>query len=558
MSIYARYFGLHENPFALPPDPRYLYLAPRYQEALAHLTYGITQGGGFVQLTGEVGTGKTMMIRALLDRLPKEVNVALVLYPLLSVQEFVLAICDDLRIPRSSDGVTLKSTIDTLNRYLLENHAQGRRTVLVIDEAHKLGHDVLEQVRLLTNLETSKEKLLQILLVGQPELTSLLAQRDLRQLAQRITARYKLTPLQPRETAEYVVRRLKVAGAENPIFTRAALSAVHGRSGGIPRLINTLCDRALLGAYAHGKNRVTAGMVRRAAAEVGHGVTPRWGWRAAIAAGVVGLLGFGSWQLSARLVQLPPADQVAVASPAPAEATVATTPEVATPEVATPEVATPPPEPTLSEVLAQSRAAADTDAAFTALFAQWHKDYARLAGDSGCARAQNAGLQCIFATGTWNNLRQLNRPAVIELIGANGEKYQLLVTGLDEDRVELEIDGVRREFSRDEVARFWFGKYLTLWRPPPSGELVLRVGMQGPAVVWLQRALARVDGETGVTGADGSFNAALEAKVRAFQRRHGLDPDGVVGRNTLIQLDAYDADISPVPLARSSTETEIH
>src|SRR3990172_2497595 len=260
MSMYTRYFGLHENPFALPPDPRYLYLASRYQEALAHLTYGITQGGGFVQLTGEVGTGKTMMIRALLDRLPEDVNVALVLYPFLSVQEFVLAICDDLRIPRSQDGTSLKGAIDTLNRFLLDNHAQGRRTVLVIDEAHKLSHEVLEQVRLLTNLETTKEKLLQILLVGQPELTSLLAQRDLRQLAQRITARYKLTPLQSRETAEYVVRRLKVAGAENPIFTRAALNTVHRRAGGIPRLINTLCDRALLGAYAHGKNRVTAAM----------------------------------------------------------------------------------------------------------------------------------------------------------------------------------------------------------------------------------------------------------------------------------------------------------
>ncbi|HEX9813112.1 MAG TPA: AAA family ATPase [Burkholderiales bacterium] len=546
MSIYARYFGLHENPFALPPDPRYLYLAPRYQEALAHLTYGITQGGGFVQLTGEVGTGKTMMIRALLDRLPKEVNVALVLYPLLSVQEFVLAICDDLRIPRSSEGATLKSTIDTLNRFLLENHAHGRRTVLVIDEAHKLSHDVLEQVRLLTNLETSKEKLLQILLVGQPELTSLLAQRDLRQLAQRITARYKLTPLQSRETAEYVVRRLKVAGAENPIFTRAALSAVHRRCGGIPRLINTLCDRALLGAYAHGKNRVTAGVVRRAAAEVGHGVAPRYGRHAAIAAGVIGLLAFGGWQLSARLAYWPPSAQdTAVASPMPAEAT------------ASPKTTSPAPAPALSDALSQSRTAADTDAAFTALFAQWHKDYTRLAGDSGCARARNAGLQCIFATGTWNNLRLLNRPAVIELIGAGDAKYQLLVTALNGDRIELEIDGTRQEFSRAEVERFWFGKFLTLWKPPPSGELTLRIGMQGPAVVWLQRALARVDGEPGPSAADGGFDAALEAKVRAFQRRHGLEPDGIVGRNTLIQLDAYDADIAPVPLARSTTDTEI-
>jgi len=549
MSMYTRYFGLHENPFALPPDPRYLYLASRYQEALAHLTYGITQGGGFVQLTGEVGTGKTMMIRALLDRLPEDVNVALVLYPFLSVQEFVLAICDDLRIPRSQDGTSLKGAIDTLNRFLLDNHAQGRRTVLVIDEAHKLSHEVLEQVRLLTNLETTKEKLLQILLVGQPELTSLLAQRDLRQLAQRITARYKLTPLQSRETAEYVVRRLKVAGAENPIFTRAALNTVHRRAGGIPRLINTLCDRALLGAYAHGKNRVTAAMVRRAAVEIGHGAAPSYGWRAAIAAGVVGLLVFGGWQLSVRFARSPPpVEAVAVAaSLAPVEAMVAAP--------AIPVLAEPPRA--LAAALQGSRTASDTDAAFAALFAQWHKDYSRLAGDSGCARARNAGLQCIFATGTWNNLRRLNRPVVIELLGAGGEKYQLLVTALKDDRVALEIDGTPQEFSRADVERHWYGKYLTLWKPPPSGELTLRVGMQGPAVAWLQGALARVAGDTVPAASSGSFDAALEAKVREFQRRHGLEPDGVVGRNTLIQLDTYDADIAPAPLAQSSTATEI-
>src|SRR5437762_3840338 len=266
--MYTRYFGLQDNPFALPPDPRYLYMSTRYQEALAHLTYGITQGGGFVQLTGEVGTGKTMMIRALLDRLPAEVDVALVLYPLLSVEEFVAVVFDDLGISRPENGTTLKNSIDHLNKNLLESHAKGRRTVLVIDEAHKLSHEVLEQVRLLTNLETTKEKLLQILLVGQPELTSLLAQADLRQLAQRITARYNLTPLTRRESAEYVITRLRVAGAQHPIFTRGALDTVHRLSRGTPRLINTLCDRALLGAYAHGKNRVTGTIVRRASAEI--------------------------------------------------------------------------------------------------------------------------------------------------------------------------------------------------------------------------------------------------------------------------------------------------
>lgn len=549
MTMYTRYFGLHENPFALPPDPRYLYLAPRYQEALAHLIYGITQGGGFVQLTGEVGTGKTMMIRALLDRLPADVNVALVLYPLLSVQEFVLAICDDLGIPRPDNNDSLKSAIDALNRYLLDNHARGRRTVLVIDEAHKLSHDVLEQVRLLTNLETTKEKLFQILLVGQPELISLLAQRDLRQLAQRITARYKLTPLLPRETAEYVVRRLRVAGAENPIFTRTALGTVHRLSGGIPRLINTLCDRALLGAYAHGKNRVTAAMVRRAAGEVGYGTPSRHIRWIAMAAGLAGLLVFGGWQLSLRLAPSPPAaGEVAVASP--------TSPESVAP-VPTADAARVGLDVPLSEQLHESTTATNTDAVLTALFAQWHKDYSRLAGNTACQRALKAGLQCIYDTGTWNNLRQLNRPAVIELLGPAGEKYQVLVTALKDNSVQMEIDGMRREFPRAEVERYWYGKYLTLWKPPPTGDLTMRIGMQGPAVMWLRRALARVDGDTTSDVTNPTFDAALQSKIKEFQRRHHLEPDGIVGRNTLIQLDTYDADIAPPPLAQSIAETEI-
>jgi general secretion pathway protein A len=549
--MYTRYFGLHENPFALPPDPRYLYLSLRYQEALAHLTYGITQGGGFVQLTGEVGTGKTMMIRALLDRLPADVNVALVLYPLLSVEEFVLAIGDDLGVPRPANTASLKSIIDTLNRYLLENHAKGRRTVLVIDEAHKLSHDVLEQVRLLTNLETTKEKLLQILLVGQPELTSLLAQPDLRQLAQRITARYNLTPLRPRETAEYVVQRLRVAGAQNPIFTRGALSAVNRLSRGTPRLINTICDRALLGAYAHGKNRVTASMVRRAAAEVGY-VPPRrrysYSQRAAIAAGVAALAAIGVWQLSNyRAPSSAVSSDVAVASPVPA--TVPT-------ETTVVPVAGEPTPPALAALLDDSTTGLDTDSAFAALFAQWRKDYHELAGATGCARAEKAGLRCIYASGTWNNLRQLNRPAVIELLAPNGRRHQVLVKALKDEKITLEIGGHTREFPRTDVERYWYGKFLTLWRPPVTGEAPLRVGVQGPAVVWLRGALARANGQAVPSEDKPAFDAELAEQVKAFQRRQHLEPDGVAGRNTLMHLDVFDPDAAPPPLAETTTQVK--
>ena len=541
MSLYTRYFGLHENPFALPPDPRYLYMGRRYQEALAHLLYGITQGGGFVQLTGEVGTGKTMMIRALLERLPPEVNVALVLYPLLSVEEFVLAICDDLQLARPDNSKSLKCAIDTLNRYLLDNHARGRRTVLIIDEAHKLSHDVLEQVRLLTNLETTKEKLLQILLVGQPELSSLLAQPDLRQLAQRVTARYDLTPLRPSETAEYVVRRLDVAGAKNPIFTRGALRVVHRLAGGIPRLVNTFCDRALLGAYAHGKNRISAAMLRRAAAEVGHAPARWYLGRAALAAGVATILAVGAWQLALRLPSpLPVSGDVAIASPVPE-------PDSDEVETAIENVVS------LEDALAAPQARTDTDSALAALFAEWRKDYTGLTGATGCERAEQAGLRCIYATGTWNNLRQLNRPALVELRTPDDQRHQVLVKGLRDNDVALAIGDEVREFPLTDVERFWYGKFLTLWKPPATGEMTLRLGMEGPAVAWLRRVLAR-HGSHPPEGVDNTtFDATLRAHVQEFQRQSQLEPDGVVGRNTLIQLDAYDADLPPAPLLQTAT-----
>lgn len=547
--MYTRYFGLHENPFALPPDPRYLYLSPRHQEALAHLMYGITQGGGFVQLTGEVGTGKTMMIRALLDRLPPEVHVALVLYPLLSVEEFVLAICDDLRIPRPENATGLKGTIDALNRFLLESHARGQRTVLIIDEAHKLSHDVLEQVRLLTNLETTKEKLLQILLVGQPELSGLLAQPNLRQLAQRITARYNLTTLSLKETVEYVVRRLRVAGAQHDIFTRGALHAVHRLGHGTPRLVNTICDRALLGAYAHGKNRVTAAMVRRAAAEIGHRSRGfSYVQRAAFAASVVALAAGGVWQLSAyRSIPATPQDNLAVAATiTPARPAAAVEHNTKPEEEA---------DRSIEALLGDPKAPLDMDSALTALFAQWHKDYRALQGNTGCERALAAALRCFYATGTWNNLRELNRPAVVELLAPDGQRRLALVKTVTPERVVLNVGGQAREFPLAAVERYWYGKFLTLWRAPPTGETPLRVGVQGPAIVWLRNALAKAGAAPVADPENVSFDVELEKQVKAFQRRHHLDADGVVGRNTLILLDRFEAE--PPPVAEIASPTKV-
>jgi general secretion pathway protein A len=286
--MYLAHFALSEPPFSITPDPRFLYMSARHREALAHLIYGVGERGGFVQLTGEVGTGKTSVCRCLLEQLPPRVDVALVLNPRLNPVELLAALCDELRIPYPAGTTSSKELVDRLHRHLLEAHGRGQRTVLIIDEAQNLTPEVLEEVRLLTNLETTTEKLLQIILIGQPELASLLEQPKLRQLAQRVTARYHLEPLSRTDTLAYVHHRLAVAGRRGQtLFTDAALRTLHRESYGIPRMINAMADRALLGAYARDRSRVDAATVRRAADEVlgrRPGAWRPWGRRVAVIA----------------------------------------------------------------------------------------------------------------------------------------------------------------------------------------------------------------------------------------------------------------------------------
>ena len=326
--MYTSFFGLGEKPFAITPDPRYLFMSERHAEALAHLLYGITEAGGFIQLTGEVGTGKTTIVRSLLERMPGHADVAVILNPQLTPVEFVLTICEELGIfMRDEDAGSIKDLVDLLNRRLLEAHAKGRRIVVIVDEAQNLTPATLEQVRLLTNLETGSQKLLQIILIGQPELREVLDRVELRQLAQRITGRYHLAPLSRTETAAYVNHRLKVAGATVEIFTGAALREVHRLSGGVPRIINVICDRALLGAFTQEQHHIGAGMIREAASEVyGRSFNPPWMKALVGSAGGVAAfgLGLGMWQLvpsqPAGSEPLVAATPPAIEAPAPASA----------------------------------------------------------------------------------------------------------------------------------------------------------------------------------------------------------------------------------------------
>ncbi|NCT85476.1 MAG: AAA family ATPase, partial [Comamonadaceae bacterium] len=280
--MYAPFFGLKQAPFSIAPDPHYLFMSERHREALAHLLYGLDGGGGFVLLTGEIGAGKTTVCRCFLEQIPAHCNVAYIFNPKLTVTELLQAICDEFHVNVPAGAQTVKDYVDPLNAFLLAQHAAGRNNVLIIDEAQNLSADVLEQLRLLTNLETAERKLLQVVLIGQPELRGMLARPELEQLAQRVIARFHLGALSEAETAQYIRHRLTVAGLTGALpFDRAGLRLIHRLTRGVPRRINLLCDRALLGAYAGGQAQVTPAIVRRAAAEVFDAqqaapASPRW------------------------------------------------------------------------------------------------------------------------------------------------------------------------------------------------------------------------------------------------------------------------------------------
>ncbi|MDX1515398.1 MAG: AAA family ATPase [Woeseiaceae bacterium] len=533
--MYTSFFGLNEKPFSITPDPRYLFMSERHGEALAHLVYGVTESGGFVQLTGEVGTGKTTLVRTLLsNRMPDNADVAVILNPQLSAIEFLQTICEELGISDVGEQTSSKVLIDALNHYLLMAHADGRRTILVVDEAQNLARDVLEQVRLLTNLETSKQKLLQIILIGQPELRDLLGRNDLRQLAQRITGRYHLEPLSRDETADYIEHRLRVAGAVGEIFDRGAKREIFRLSQGVPRLINVICDRALLGAYSRESRRVTRSIVRRAAAEIrGRPYVAawlRWATPAMIAAGSL-LLSFGVWSVwtgAGRPVQSvaePPVSVAGVAEPAPQ------VPEPAAPDpVQEPQVS-------LDEQLRIAADVTDLETALTTLFALWGLGYDGTR--PGCEQARQAGFECLLQRGSWNNLRQLDRPAILTLTDRRGDSHRAVLTAMRGDRVELSIAGVSVTHPIDVVSDLWFGQYLLIWQPANGSSVALGPGSQNANVLWLRQSLAAIDPRYRADPLDSDvYDAALEERVRLFQREHRLIVDGLAGRQTQIIINS--------------------
>ncbi len=524
--MYHSYFGLGEAPFSLAPDPRYLYMSERHQEALAHLLYGVSGDGGFVLLTGEVGAGKTTVCRCLLEQIPAACEIAYLFNPKLTVAELLSTICTELRIACPPGGATVKTFVDSINAHLLDAHAKGRHTVLIIDEAQNLSVDVLEQMRLLTNLETNRRKLLQIILVGQPELAELLDRRELRQLAQRIVARYHLGPLTKREIPAYVRHRLEVAGTQQPLIPPSLAGRLYQLSNGIPRLINVLCDRALLGAYVQGKERVDRATLAQAAREVFFQPTSMRRR----------MLHFFTNRTSAVHTSLPAAavvqatlsDKEPIVQPSIAKS--ASIKKRAPPPVAHSSAALPATlEWPVDEPRSRSKAMA-----YSTLFHAWGVQ----SSNSNGAPPAPGGLRCRNVRGGFDELKNFNRPAVLSLRDRRGREFYATLTALNDDTATVMVGTSTRSITHSALVTQWSGDYIIVWRSPPFAQENIWPGERGPAVQWLRKQLAILQNTPEDATDDPSFDDALVDQIKQFQREHGLIPDGAIGLPTLVRLSS--------------------
>lgn len=594
--MYLQHFGLTEAPFSITPDPAFVYLSAAHREALAHLLYGVGKGGsgGFVQLTGEVGTGKTTICRCLLEQVPDDTLIALILNPLVTPKELLEAICDELGVDVSGAGDSSKKIVDALNHYLMQQYAAGKRVVVVIDEAQNLSPEALEQVRLLTNLETAKHKLLQMVLLGQPELRQLLERQNLRQLAQRITARYHLAPLNEAETFAYIKHRMRVAGARQSHFSKPALKAIYQRSGGVPRLINIIADRSLAGAYSQEKDQVNAALVHAAADEVQPSekrVVQRGGLSYALVAVAVLAMGglllawqqqwlelewlglgsddaatdkamaqqhsaFGSADAgrpaetrdkpelqpdSTVLESVGNAASISADAPSPTNSAAGLNrPVDSLTVVSTEALPLRDPQwsyqsPATSQALTAEWLADQHLLAYPALAQLWHEPDQSKELLLACEGMTARGFACLTERGNWARVKNLGLPVIL-VLRAEGDKHVLL-RGINRQRILLGAGSNSQWFQRDKVDELWMGEYIVAWPQSPDWPPQIRRGDNSAAmdIVFSMAALAEPPWQ-GLR--NGQFDLTFENWLKSFQQSHGLLADGIVGPQTLLYLMA--------------------
>lgn len=562
--MYLDYFGLKEIPFSIAPDPRYLYMSERHREALAHLLYGVSGQGGFVVLTGEVGTGKTTICRCFLNQVPKNTDVAFIINPKLSARELMATICDELSIAYP-ESASIKVLNDLINHYLLAAHADKRHTVLIIDEAQNLRVDVLEQLRLLTNLETSEKKLLQIILLGQPELRELLAQNELRQLSQRVTARYHLHELSKMEVGAYVQCRLAVAGRRGRIFTQKAINSLYQLSEGVPRLINLISDRALLGAYASQSEMVEADHVKNAFNEIkGERIkTPLLKNRVfQISSASVGvfflfILAFFVFEaldtshdmitdhaLEQPIVTLSVQRDQNVSEPNSSdELNIDSNADIHNSGASVQHSAVPADDllvdskpqskrgaPYLDQITGLAATAEGKFLAYQLLMQRWGVEYLKEPFVLACEFAEMYGLRCLHNSGNWRSLLKLNRPAVLTLTNEYGQPLYFSLLAIEGQDALVGHEGDLYWVGMDELDRYWLGEYTVFWKLPPYQSRVVAPGQQEKEV-WLLDSLSRLGRAYKKEG------EPLEQKIQRFQQSSGLVPDGIPGTMTLIHIN---------------------
>ncbi len=535
--MYHNYFGLKEQAFSIAVNPRYLYMSQQHKEALAHLLYGVKEGG-FVMLSGEVGTGKTTIIRCLLEQLPENTEIAIVLNPMSNIKELLCTICDELGIAYNRENPQTKNLTDTLQQRLLDNHKQGKNTILLIDEAQLLSAEVLEQIRLLTNLETSTKKLLQIVLVGQPELNELLAQPRLRQLSQRITARFHLTPLTLDETERYINHRLSVAGMpkdKNP-FTPRIIKQIYRFTGGIPRMINVLCERTLIGAYGHNKSQIDNKIFNMARKEVeGHRQSqinapsqqaPYILYGTLSASALIGL-GIIYFMLQLIFGQSHPNDNITYAprngdNSAPRSSSLSPSNPTA---------------PSLGGNRSMPSFEIPDKIKAQAILFEYLKF--EISPDTHpCWQINTQGHHCGETKfETWKGVKSLNRPIVLTLINPNKFNSHAVLIGI-QDKHALMIDGERKQkiITLDKLGPLWTGEVFYAWKKPKDFSEPLVYGDKGETVIEVAAQFALLDAQTSPLTKK-RFNIALRDRVKLFQREHNLKDDGILGERTLMKLN---------------------
>ena len=572
--MYNAYFNFKEAPFSIAPDPRYLYMTGQHREALAHLVYGLNSEGGCILLTGEVGTGKTTVCRCLLEQIPEHTNIALVVNPKVTAIELLETICDELKIDYPADNNTIKTYIDRINTFLIEANARNEKTVLIIDEAQNLDNTVLEQLRLLTNLETNQRKLLQIIILGQPELLDILARQEMRQLAQRITARFHLKALSRNEVKAYINHRLAIAGQNAQLFPDYTISQLYRLSKGIPRLLNVICDRALLGTYVQNKPVVDTKTLTTAANEVfGELKHVQNKSRLGNMLRIIAITGMAV--ITTALIIMQFNDRTVEATAGSVTNTNATTSaeKMTTQEKAastdTQNISTPTNVPAIETAVQNDIqpavldpisefivAASDkqTNIAFNHLLLRWQPDYPSKNNTPVCNDPAH-GLSCFSHRGNLNSLRKLNRPVVLKLYNDDGKIAHLVLDHLDNNKAILNTGSNDFAVDLDLLEKHWYGEFTLLWQPPPFYQQAILPGSDGVVVQWLGQQLTRLYGYSNAPTIYDTYTDDLVAQLKRFQQSRGLIPDGIAGPLTLIHLNTAIGINAPLLSSPSAEKT---